>query len=213
MPIGLGHYFALFSSKTTNELLAWYKCNANNDEAIKISELAEHKLIQKLNQWSLPCDYVQNVQVRSDTLHQLQEDGSITKQVRNSCVTCQVIRTGSSSEFDGVLIFHCHGGSFCSFRPAAHQSCLRQLAQAMPGATIFSPDYSLAPEFKYPQGLQDIVDVYLAIVGRVTSNVTHVLGFQPRSVIIYGDSAGGNFSLSLCHVLREIDVPIPDKVS
>lgn len=52
--------------------------------------------------------------------------------------------------------------------------------------------------------LQEVLDCYLWLTSGDIS-VQHSIGFQPRKVALAGDSAGGNLSMSLLLVLRNIE--------
>lgn len=59
----------------------------------------------------------------------------------------------------------------------------------IPGSFLISVDYRLAPENKLPDQLQDGLDVYLWLLSGHES-VKEMLGFEPKDVILKGDSAG-----------------------
>lgn len=76
-----------------------------------------------------------------------------------------------------------------------------------------SPDYRLAPKHRYPLGLQDVVDVYLAISGQIESNLNKVLpNVKPKKIICMGDSAGGHFCFALSRVLAELKIELPKEL-
>lgn len=69
-----------------------------------------------------------------------------------------------------------------------------------------SPNYRKAPQFKYPRGVQDVVDCYLAVMGHVESNLPCL---APKRVVIAGESAGGNFAIVMCKVLAKLGIEVP----
>lgn len=67
-----------------------------------------------------------------------------------------------------------------------------------------SVDYAVAPESKFPVALQQLLDVYLwAVSGH--SDVEEALGFRPRQLVLAGDSAGGNLTMALLHVIADLN--------
>ena len=92
-----------------------------------------------------------------------------------------------------------HGGAFMICSPASHRSITGRLAKAV-GATVFVPDYRLAPEHPYPAALDDAVASYRALLEQ---------GYAPEQIAVAGDSAGGGLALSLCLRLRGEGSPLP----
>ena len=81
----------------------------------------------------------------------------------------------------GVII-HCHGGGFVFNDVEIHDAPARRLANRT-GRSVLSVDYRLAPEHPFPAAVHD---------------VDHAIAWaasQTRTVIVHGDSAGGNLAL------------------
>ena len=79
---------------------------------------------------------------------------------------------------------------------------LRKIANTL-NIPIFAVDYRLAPQFKYPTGLMDII----ASIFWVKQFVKQVLGVEVKEYILMGDSAGANLAVSACHWLIESGIP------
>lgn len=96
----------------------------------------------------------------------------------------------TKGEVSAPLMFF-HGGCwvFCSID--THDSICRYMCEQT-GFTVFSVDYRLAPESKYPTGIQDAFDASLW----VHHNREH-LQLTPDDLLVFGDSAGGNISLAV----------------
>lgn len=60
-------------------------------------------------------------------------------------------------------------------------------------------------------GLQDLLDTFLYITSG-KDEVKDLLGFHPKKIVISGDSAGGNLSLSLLQVLLDIKSRNPSQI-
>jgi len=66
--------------------------------------------------------------------------------------------------------------------------------------TAIIPDYSRAPEARYPIALEEMVAVY----SRLPED-----GLDPKSTVIAGDSAGGGMTLALAMALRDRGIAAP----
>jgi len=70
--------------------------------------------------------------------------------------------------------------------------------------------YRLAPDHPFPTALQDCLDAYLSIISG-NEKVSHLLGFEPKNIVICGDSAGGNLSVALTYALNDLrKLGLPD---
>ncbi|MDM0105684.1 alpha/beta hydrolase [Variovorax sp. J22R24] len=98
----------------------------------------------------------------------------------------------------GVLLY-LHGGAFSLHLPNSYRQMASQLALKT-GLRVLLPAYRLAPEHRFPAGLDDCVAVYGWLVGQ---------GISPRRMAIAGDSAGGNLALALLMRLRDEGAPLP----
>src|SRR5580704_9553611 len=97
------------------------------------------------------------------------------------------------------VVLYIHGGAFVLGSPRGYRSMCARLAKAT-RARIFVVDYRLAPEFPFPAAIQDAADAYRGIVKQ---------GVAPLSIVIAGDSAGGNLTVATLLSLRESEVPLP----
>jgi monoterpene epsilon-lactone hydrolase len=68
------------------------------------------------------------------------------------------------------------------------------------GAEVIAVDYRLAPEHPFPAGLEDVAAAYAALIDG---------GVPPGSVVIAGESAGGNLVLSTLLALRDRGLALP----
>jgi epsilon-lactone hydrolase len=106
-------------------------------------------------------------------------------------VPTEIVRSKSNAGRAGAVLF-LHGGAFILGSPVSHRSITGRLAKHT-GATIFVPDYRLAPEHAFPAALDDALTSYRALLAQ---------GYAPERIAIAGDSAGGGLALSLCLRLR-----------
>lgn len=96
------------------------------------------------------------------------------------------------------VLMHLHGGiyffgSAASFRARANNLSYRCRA------TVFMPEYRLAPEHPFPAALEDAKAAWRALAGR-----------HPGSApVLSGDSAGGGLALALMMSMRDEGGPMP----
>ncbi|HVE11703.1 MAG TPA: alpha/beta hydrolase [Paraburkholderia sp.] len=96
-----------------------------------------------------------------------------------------------------ILYFHGGGYYFCS--PQTHRSLVFGLATRS-GARIFSLDYRLAPEHRFPAALDDALAAWRQL---------NAEGASPDSIVLAGDSAGGGLALATLVALRDAGAPLP----
>ena len=96
-----------------------------------------------------------------------------------------------------ALVF-IHGGGFVTCTIETHDYVPSYLA-ANAGIAVYSVGYRLAPEWKYPVGIQDCYDVakYLKLNAEE-------LGIDSSELYVGGDSSGGNYAAVLCQMDREM---------
>lgn len=104
------------------------------------------------------------------------------------------------------LIIHAHGGGFVSQSSKSHLVYLLEWAVNL-NVPILSIDYSLSPESPYPKPLEEMIYIYCWALKNA-----EFLGSTCDRIILCGDSAGANLSLST--LLKCIDMKIrkPDGV-
>ena len=98
------------------------------------------------------------------------------------------------------FIFY-HGGGWAVGDLDTHDHMCRHLAHGS-GVVVISVEYRLAPEHKFPAGLDDCV----AAVHWVLDSAAE-LEIDPLRVAIGGDSAGGNLAASVTIALRDTGGP------
>ncbi len=96
-----------------------------------------------------------------------------------------------------VLYFHGGAGALCSV--VDHRNFTMAIAKRT-NVRVFSITYGLAPERPFPEGLTDCVNAYKWLLSK---------GYEPGSVIIAGDSMGGNLTLASMLKLKEEGIQLP----
>lgn len=103
-----------------------------------------------------------------------------------------------------VRILMIHGGFFMAGGLDSHRNFSVRLAEET-GATVLAIDYRLAPEHPFPQGLDDCV----AAMAWLAENGPNGPA-SASSLIIGGDSAGGNLTLAAMLRVRDEGKRLPD---
>jgi acetyl esterase len=98
-------------------------------------------------------------------------------------------RPGSSSP---PALVYFHGGGWSLGNAEEADLLVRKIA-LLSGCVVASVDYRLAPEHRYPAGLDDCVAWYRWARGEGAGH----LGSNPDRVAVGGDSCGGNFAAAL----------------
>ena len=101
---------------------------------------------------------------------------------------------------NGKLVLYFHGGGYSAGLSQAYllQAC--DMAKAAGGATCYLLDYDLAPRFLYPTQHNQAYAMWQFVLSQ---------GFAPADIIVGGDSAGGNLTLSLMLRLRDEGKALP----
>lgn len=100
---------------------------------------------------------------------------------------------------DETIIFYCHGGGYMTGSSIYSRGITTKLAKYTKH-DVFTFDYSLAPEFPFPQAITDAFTAWNTILNQ---------GYKPQNIIIAGDSAGGNMALVLTTLLIEKKLALP----
>ncbi len=96
------------------------------------------------------------------------------------------------------IVYYIHGGGFVN-------GCTRQLFPFISyfvkhfGYDIYSVDYRLTPQYTFMDTIQDCEDGYKVLLET----------YDPKDIILMGESAGGNLVLALPHKLRDDGLPFP----
>lgn len=96
------------------------------------------------------------------------------------------------------LVVWYHGGGGCIGRPEMNTQLYRTTALRQ-RCVVVAPQYRLAPEHKYPAGIQDSWDALQYIAANA-----HEVGASPKSgFVVGGESAGAVISAVLCLQARD----------
>ena len=116
-------------------------------------------------------------------------------QKKDYAMPLRVYRPDGDGPFP-VCIFY-HGGGFVYCNLDTHDYICRYIAKHS-GFIVVSVEYRLAPEYKFPIGLEDCYDALLWVYRNDQS-----LGCDISRLVVAGDSAGGNLSTAVCLIAKE----------
>ena len=87
-----------------------------------------------------------------------------------------------------------HGGGWIGGTPYTVENPCRYIAEVS-GGVVFNVDYALAPEKKYPNGVNDCWTALKHIYDHAEE-----YGIDPKKIAVSGDSAGGNITCVLARM-------------
>jgi len=97
-------------------------------------------------------------------------------------------------------ILYVHGGGYVAGSTNTHRPVTAALAR-LTRRRVFSLEYRLAPEHRFPAAFDDAFDAYRWIVDEFSGNATQVA--------VAGDSAGGGLVLAVIVAARDESIPLP----
>ena len=100
-----------------------------------------------------------------------------------------------------MLVYYHFGGGVIGSLESCHRLCGLIAKEA--GAPVLSVDYRLAPEFKFPIGLEDCQAAYLWAVDNAAR-----YGAPVGKAAVGGDSMGGHFSAIIAQEYRRTKPPV-----
>jgi len=121
-----------------------------------------------------------------------QQDFPYLSQVVRAINSIKMKQEQEERKFDGTVMLHIHGGGFIAMTSFGHEVYLRKWCSAT-HIPIISVDYRRTPEHKYPVALEECYAAYCWLI----NNCEKILGAPLKKLIVAGDSAGGNLSLTV----------------
>lgn len=97
------------------------------------------------------------------------------------------------------VLLYIHGGAFVASSPDLYANMVAPWCKAL-RARALMVDYRLSPEHPYPAASDDCLSAYRWLLEQ---------GFQPEDIVIAGDSAGGNLTMSTLLRLKKESLPLP----
>jgi acetyl esterase len=112
-------------------------------------------------------------------------------------ILVRVYRPGPEVDLPVHLTLHGGGWRLGSVDERVSDAVCRQRCREA-RCVVVAVDYRLAPEHKFPAGIEDAVSAYRWLASEATR-----LGIDPARIVIAGDSAGGNVAAVAARLLRE----------
>ncbi|MGI8760901.1 MAG: alpha/beta hydrolase [Jatrophihabitantaceae bacterium] len=103
-------------------------------------------------------------------------------------------RVTSDAAEGGTAILYLHGGGYVIGSPRMYRAMAAHLARAA-GAPVYTLDYRLAPEHRYPAALEDATAAFRGLVD--------LPDVAANRIAIAGDSAGGGLAVAAARVLTD----------
>lgn len=97
-------------------------------------------------------------------------------------------------------LLYLHGGAWCLHLPRIYARFAAILSE-LTGMRVLLPEYRLAPEHRFPAGVDDCFAVYRWLIDQ---------GHRERPLAVAGDSAGGSLTLVTLMRARDALLPLPD---
>ena len=117
-------------------------------------------------------------------------------------IPARVYRPDEQDSEAPVMVYAHMGGGVIGNPETCHAFCT--LLAATAHAPVISLDYRLAPEHRFPAGLEDTLAAY-----RYARDNAERFGAPLAEAAIGGDSMGGNFAAIVCQELRRAGEPQP----
>lgn len=98
------------------------------------------------------------------------------------------------------IIYQIHGGGFVGTFSNLYNNTALHFSKISGDSDVFSIDYRTAPKNLYPSALKDVIDGYHWLLKN---------GYEPKNILICGESAGGGLCLALSLYLRDHNELLP----
>jgi acetyl esterase/lipase len=102
-----------------------------------------------------------------------------------------------------VLYFH--GGGYVSGSPPERYLSLAAAVALAANARVYVVDYRIAPETPFPGAFDDCFDAYRWLVTNGDAD--------PQTLVVLGDSAGGNLAVAVTAAARDQDLALPVRIA
>ncbi len=112
-------------------------------------------------------------------------------------IPLRIYRGVGAPDADAPALLYLHGGGWVVGTLESHDEICRWFAN-IGACIVFCPDYRLAPEHKFPAGLEDCVSALAYVVEQARA-----FGIDPDRIAVAGDSAGGNLAAVLSLLSRD----------
>lgn len=127
---------------------------------------------------------------------------SLSVEGPNGPIPCRAYRPETQDSAAPLIVYAHMGGGVIGDLETCHAFC--SILARIVRTAVISVDYRLAPEHKFPAGLEDVLAAY-----RWARDNTARFGAAPVPPAIGGDSMGGNFSAVVAQEMARTGEPQP----
>ena len=132
-------------------------------------------------------------------IYPVAEGVSITGERINN-IQCYWFRPQNSKPNE--LVIYVHGGGYCIGSIRSHKAMVSHFAKGIERTLLFV-EYSLAPEKPYPNGLNDVLNIYGWAIQK----------FPTHKLYLFGDSAGGGLIIASVFEINQKKLKAPTAVA
>jgi epsilon-lactone hydrolase len=178
--------------------LFWIMLEAGRNEKTDMAESEIDAIRKLLTSKPRPVGWAE----RRERLDEVGSVWPVADDIKCEAVDCDGVpgewSIAPGSDTSRVLLFF-HGGGYCSGSIKSHRRMATEAGRAMRIRTL-AIDYRRAPEHPFPAQYEDALTAWRFLRRR---------GFAAGHIVVGGDSAGGNLSLSLINRLRAASEALP----
>jgi epsilon-lactone hydrolase len=178
--------------------LFWIMLEAGRNEKTDMAESEIDAIRKLLTSKPRPVGWAE----RRERLDEVGSVWPVADDIKCEAVDCDGVpgewSIAPGSDTSRVLLFF-HGGGYCSGSIKSHRRMVTEAGRAMRIRTL-AIDYRRAPEHPFPAQYEDALTAWRFLRRR---------GFAAGHIVVGGDSAGGNLSLSLINRMRAASEPLP----
>jgi len=169
------------------------RCDSWNLAAELGTEILKRQLVAafKMTNVEDARRYLNSLALHSSAISRVKSSDVIKNSFKGSWVIPENIKSDT-------MVLYLHGGGY-AFYPTSFYNNLAALIALSTRSRMFSLDYRLTPEHRFPSQLQDAMNCYRWLIR----------GSNPRRLVVVGDSAGGNLALALLLSLHDSGIPLP----
>jgi acetyl esterase len=117
-------------------------------------------------------------------------------------ISVRIYRPFKQSAEPLPVLLYFHGGGWVQGSIETHDTICRRLA-LYSGGLVFSVDYALAPEYKFPAAVNDCLAAFTWVKVHAKE-----LNADPTRIAVGGDSSGGNLTAVLCQQISRDTGPM-----
>jgi monoterpene epsilon-lactone hydrolase len=133
------------------------------------------------------------------SIYPAHEAVTISKEIIND-ITCHWFKPNNSKTNE--LVIYVHGGGYAIGSFQSHKAMVSHFANGLE-RTILFVEYSLAPEKPYPNGLNDVVNIYQWATEK----------FVNHQLYLMGDSAGGGLVIACVNEIDQQKLKSPKAIA